>query len=52
MITIHCVKSVSIRSYSGPYLLVLRMTTVKYGPEITLYLDTIHAVKDAENAVQ
>ena len=37
---------------SGPYLLVLRMTTVKYGPEITLYLDTIHAVKDAENAVQ
>ena len=39
----HCVKSVQIRSY-GPYFPVFGLNTVKYGPEITPYLDTFHAV--------
>ena len=29
---------------SGPYFPVLRPNTGKYGPEVTLYLDTFHAV--------
>ena len=34
---IHCVKSVQIRSFSGPYFRA-------FGPEKTPYLDTFHAV--------
>ena len=30
----------------GPYLPVFGLNTGKYGPEITLYLDTFHAVLD------
>ena len=40
----HCVKSVQIRSFSGPYFPVFSSNTGKYGPEKTLYLDTFHAV--------
>ena len=29
---------------SGPYFPVFRLNTGKYGPEITPYLDTFHAV--------
>ena len=29
---------------SGPYFPVFGLNTGKYGPEITLYLDTFHAV--------
>ena len=29
---------------SGPHFPVFRLNTGKYGPEITLYLDTFHAV--------
>ena len=29
---------------SGPYFPVLGLNTEKYGPEITLYLNTFHAV--------
>ena len=29
---------------SGPYFPVLSLNTGKYGPEITPYLDTFHAV--------
>ena len=29
---------------SGPYFPVFGMNTEKYAPEITLYLDTLHAV--------
>ena len=29
---------------SGPYFSVLGLNTGKYGPEITPYLDTFHAV--------
>ena len=29
---------------SGPYFPVFNPNTGKYGPEITLYLDTFHAV--------
>ena len=36
---------------SGPYFHVFGLNTqiyfVKYGPEITLYLDTLHAVRKA-----
>ena len=41
---IHCVKSVQIRIFSGPYLPVFRLNTGKYGPKNTPYLDTFHAV--------
>ena len=37
----HCVKSVQIQSYCWS---VFSPNTGKYGPEITPYLDTIHAV--------
>ena len=40
----HCVKSVKIRSYSGPYFPAFSPNVGKYGPEITPYLDTFHAV--------
>ena len=40
----HCVKSVQIRSFSGPYFPVFSSNTGKYGPEKTSYLDTFHAV--------
>ena len=41
----HCVKSVQIQFFSGPYFSVFSPNTGKYGPEKTLYLDTFHAVK-------
>ena len=34
---IHCVKSVQIRSFFGPYFLVFSPNTGKYGPEKTPY---------------
>ena len=39
--TTHCVKSVQIWSY---FWSVFNLNTGKYGPEITSYLDTFHAV--------
>ena len=46
VMTLHCVKSVQIRSFSGPYfpISVFSPNTGKYGPEKTPYLDTFHAV--------
>ena len=41
----HCVESVQIRSFSGPYFPVFGLNTGKYGPEKTPYLDHFHAVK-------
>ena len=50
---LHGVKSVQIRSFSGPYFPVFGVNTEslriqskygKYGPEKTPYLDTFHAV--------
>ena len=47
---VHCLKSVQIPSFSGPYfsgprdLYVFSANAGKYGPEKTLYLDTFHAV--------
>ena len=41
----HCVKSVQIRSFAGPYFSVFSSNTGKYGPEKTPYLDTFHEVK-------
>ena len=41
----HCVKSVQILSFSGPYFPVFRVNTGKYRPEKTSYLDTFHAVR-------
>ena len=38
---LHCVKSVQIRSY---FWSVFSPNTGEYGPEITLHLDTFHAV--------
>ena len=40
------VKSVQIRVYSGQYIPVFGLNTGKYGPEITPYLDTFHAVQN------
>ena len=49
----HCMKSVQIRSFSGPYFPVFGLNTEtygvspntgKYGPEKTPYLDTFHAM--------
>ena len=37
----HCVKSVQVRSF---FWSVFSPNTKKYGPEITLYLNTFHAV--------
>ena len=39
-----CVKTVYIRSFSGPYFTVFRLNRGKYGPEKTPYLDTFHVV--------
>ena len=36
---VHCVESIQIRSFSGPYFPV-------FGPEKTPYLDSFHAVVD------
>ena len=33
---------------SGPYFPVFSSNTGKYGPEITAYLDTFHAVQDIQ----
>ena len=41
---IHCVKSVQIRIFSGPYFPAFGLNRGKYGPEKTPYLDTFHAV--------
>ena len=41
---LHCVKSVQIRRFSGPYFAVLSPITGKYEPEKTPYLDTFHVV--------
>ena len=38
---LHCMKSVQIRSYSWS---VISCIQTEYGPEITLHLDTFHAV--------
>ena len=43
-ISYHCVKSVQIRRFSGPYFPVFSLNTRKYGPEKTPYLATFHAV--------
>ena len=43
----HCVKSVQMRSFSGPYFPVFSANTEKYGPEKTPYLDTFHAVNQS-----
>ena len=50
----HCVKSVQIRSYfwsvfssiGTGYGEIINPNTVKYGPEITPYLDSFHAVHE------
>ena len=42
---LHCVKSVQIRSFSGPYFRVFGLDTAKYGPEKTPYLDTSRFAK-------
>ena len=36
------------RAISGPYFPVFGMNTGKYGPEVTLYLDTFDAVKNLQ----
>ena len=41
ILELHCVESVEIRSY---FWSVFNPNTGKYGPEITPYLDTFHAV--------
>ena len=41
---VHCVKSVQIRNFFGPYFPIFRLNAGKYGPEKTPYLDTFHAV--------
>ena len=40
----HCMKSVQIRSFFGPYFSVFGLNTRKYEPEKSPYLDTFHAV--------
>ena len=42
--TDNCVKSVQIRSFSGPCFPVLLLYTEKYGPEKTPYLETFHTM--------
>ena len=39
-----CMKSVQIRSFSGPYFPLFGLNTGKHGPEKTPYLDTFDAV--------
>ena len=40
----HCMKSVQIRSFSGPYLSIFELNAGKHGPGKTSYLETFHAV--------
>ena len=40
----HCVKVIKYGVISGPYFPVFGLNTRKYGPEITPYSDTFHAV--------
>ena len=40
----HCVKSVQIQFFSGPYFSVFSPNTGKYGPEKTPYLDAFLTV--------
>ena len=45
--TVHLLTSWKVSKYgivSGPYFLVFGLNTGKYGPEISSYLDTFHAV--------
>ena len=37
-------KSSNTEFFSGPYFPIFKLSTVKYGPEKTLYPDTFHAV--------
>ena len=37
---------------SGPHFPLFGLNTEKYGPEKTTYLDTFHAVEEAETAVK
>ena len=48
----HCVKVSKCRVVSAPYFSVFGLNAGKFGPEITLYLDTFHAVKNGWNCVQ
>ena len=41
----HCLKSVQIPFFSGPYFPLFRPNTGKYVPQKTLYLDNFHAVQ-------
>ena len=43
-IVIHCVKSVQIWSFSGPYFPIFCLNTGKYGLGKTPHLDTFHVV--------
>ena len=43
-VILHCVKVSKYGVISGPYFPVFGLNTGKYGPEITPYLDTFHAV--------
>ena len=40
----HCMKSVQIQSFSGPYFPAFVLNAGKYGPEKTPYLETFQAV--------
>ena len=54
--TLHCLKSVQIRSFfwsvfsrirrDTEYLSAFSLNMEKYGPEVTLYLDNFHTVLD------
>ena len=46
---LHCVKSVRIRSYSGPYFPAFGLNTGKMRTRITLNTDTFYAVFVIEN---
>ena len=37
---------------SGPYFPVFRLNTAKYGPEMTPYLDTFHAVRSCAGLLE
>ena len=51
----HCVKSVQIKSFSGPYFLVFRLNTqiysAKYGPEKTPYWHNLYAISNATDKI-
>ena len=42
--TLHCVRSVQIRNFSGPHFPVFSRKTGKYRSEKAPHLDTFHAV--------